>query len=238
MADYGTTACAFDVRIPFEPLWKQYKRVIKRNGAVVLFGSQPFTSMLIMSNLKWFKYELVWQKERPSAPGVAYFRPLPIHESLLVFGDSRITYNPIMGQGKPYRVSSTAGGKDHKFGFSGKPFIRVNDGERFPTSILPFQTKRHNSHPSEKPVALLSYLIKTYTDEGDTVLDSCTGSGSTGEACLRTGRRFIGIEKDLNYFNVAQQRLERVTAELRGELNHLPMFAEPVLSSIEGVAAV
>lgn len=210
---YGTTACKWDSVIPLDAMWAQLKRVIKPNGAIVLFGSQPFTSTLVASNAEWFKYELIWQKERTGAPGVANFRPLPVHESILVFGRGRVTYNPLMTQGLPYRVSSTAGGKDHKFGFSGKAFVKVNDGERFPTSIVPFQTKRHNSHPTEKPVDLMEYLIRTYTNEGDTVLDFTMGSGTTGVACVRTERNFIGVELDAHYFSVAQKRLADASAQ-------------------------
>lgn len=209
---YGTTACKWDTVIPFEPLWAQYRRIAKRNAAIVLTASQPFTSALVMSNPCEFKYELIWHKERPSAPGVAKFRPLPQHESVLVFGDGRTTYNPQMGRGEPYRVASTAGGEEHAFGFSGKPFVRVNNGERFPTSVLPFKTQRRNTHPTQKPVALMEYLIRTYTNEGDLVLDNCMGSGTTGVACANTGRRFIGIEQDPKYFLIAAQRIQEAQA--------------------------
>ena len=190
---YGTTSCKWDTVIPFEPLWAAYRRVCKKSAAIVLTASQPFTSALVLSNPDWFKYELVWHKERPSAPGVAKYRPLPQHETILVFGSGRTTYNPQMGRGEPYRVASTAGGKDHAFGFSGKPFVRVNSGERFPTSVLSVKTQRRNSHPTQKPVALMEYLIRTYTNAGQTVLDNTMGSGTTGVACVNTGRRYIGI---------------------------------------------
>lgn len=209
---YGTTACKWDSVIPFAPMWENVKRVIKQRGAVVLFGSQPFTSALVVSNPKWFKYEMVWQKERPSAPGVAKFRPLPIHESVLVFGNGN-TYNPQMTVGAPYRVASTAGGKDHKFGFAGKAFVRVNHGERFPTTIMTFKTKRYNEHPTQKPVDLMAYLIRTYTNPGETVLDFTMGSGSTGVAAIQEGRRFVGIEKDAGYFEIAQRRISEATCQ-------------------------
>lgn len=211
---YGTTACKWDSVIPLEAMWRELKRVVKPRGAVVLFASQPFTSVLIGSNLDWFKYELIWQKERTGAPGVAQYRPLPIHESIAVFGDGRTTYNPIMAEGAPYRVASTAGGKDHKFGFTGKAFVRVNDGERFPTSVLPFQTKRHNEHPTEKPLDLMRYLVQTYTNPGETVLDFTMGSGTTGVACAMEGRHFIGVELDAGYYEIATRRIESVQPAL------------------------
>ena len=207
---YGTTACKWDTVIPFEPLWEQYKRVIKPNGAIVLFGSQPFTSALIMSNPKMFKYSLVWDKKHGKAPGVAKYRPMPSHEDLIVFGKGTNTYNPQMGEGKPYtdiRESNTRKQNEHKFGY-GKGFEIVNEGTRYPLSVLEFKTAPfRGQHPTQKPVALCEYLIKTYTDEGETVLDNTMGSGTTGVACKNLNRNFIGIELDKDYFNVANQRI-------------------------------
>jgi DNA modification methylase len=232
---YGRTNCSWDIVIPFEPLWKQYKRVIKRSGAVVLFGSEPFSSLLRLSNLEWYRYDLIWDKLSIGAPGVAKFRPLPSHENISIFSIGSVSYNPQMVQGKPYHGKNTP--RKYRYGNNLKLGFRDNgkseyDGMRFPLSIISINAQisecnnTNRLHPTQKPVALLSYLIKTYTNEGEIVLDNTCGSGSTLEAAMRTGRHSIGIEKDAHYFGVATQRLERVAAELRGELNHLPLFAE------------
>jgi len=230
---YGTTACKWDVVIPFEPLWKQYKRVIKKQGAVVLFGSEPFSSLLRLSNLEWFKYDWVWEKSQGHNFLQAKSMPLKVHEVMSIFSRgtinhlsdffSRMIYYPVMEQGEPYRkvdrVTAAVGVLNSATLKSG--FVKENNGSRYPRSVIHLHNTQQGSlHPTQKPVTLLSYLIKTYTNEGETVLDNTMGSGSTGEACLRTNRRFIGIEKDAHYFNVAQQRLERVAAELSGQFNH------------------
>ena len=213
---YGTTACSWDTIIPFEPLWEQYKRVIKDNGAIVLTASQPFTSTLIMSNINWFKYELIWDKNYGGAPGTAKYRPMPSHESMLVFGKGRLTYNPQMREGKPY-VDKRAfkptekpnhNGNEHKFGLK-QNVGAVNTGTRYPLSVI--QVQRYNvkgQHPTQKPVALFEYLIKTYTNEGETVLDNCIGSGTTAIAALNTNRTFIGIEKEKEYVDIANERIK------------------------------
>ena len=211
---YGTTSCKWDSVIPLAPMWAQLKRVIRPKGAIVLFAAQPFTSALVMSNAEWFKYTLVWHKERTGAPGVAMYRPLPFHEDIAIFGHGRTTYNPVMAKGKPYRVESTAGGKEHKFGFSGKHFVRVNNGERFPTTVLPFQTQRGNTHATQKPVDLLRYLVRTYTNAGETVLDFTMGSGTTGVACTMESRNFIGIELERKYYDIAERRISEAQIDL------------------------
>lgn len=210
---YGTTACKWDTVIPFEPLWGQYKRLIKKNGAIVLFGSQPFTSALVMSNPEWFKYELIWDKKHGKAPGVAKYRPMPSHEDLLVFGTGTNTYNPQWGEGTPYvdkRTKKVTRNQDggHKFGYTGE-FESVSDGKRHPLSVIENKTfsVKGSQHPTQKPVALCEYLIRTYTNEGETVLDNTMGSGTTGVACMNTGRHFIGIERDDKYFEIAQNRI-------------------------------
>lgn len=207
---YGTTQCRWDTVIPFEPLWAQYKRLCK--GAIVLTASQPFTSALVMSNVKMFKYELIWDKEHGKAPGVAKYRPMPSHESVLVFG-CPTTYNPQFGQGKPYvdsRNKESLRDQDggHKFGYNGK-FTSVSDGRRYPLSVIRLKTwsQAGSYHPTQKPVALMEYLIKTYTNPGMLVLDNCMGSGTTGVACQNLGRNFVGIEKDEKYFQIAKNRL-------------------------------
>ncbi len=207
---YGTTACKWDTIIPFEPLWVQYERIIKDNGAIVLTASQPFTSVLVSSNLKLFKYELIWDKKHGKAPGVAKYRPMPSHENIIVFGKGKTTYNPQMGEGKPYtdiRSHNRRKQNEHKFGY-GKGFAIENNGTRYPLSVMPVLVAPfEGQHPTQKPVALFEYLIKTYTNEGETVIDNCIGSGTTAIACLNTNRNFAGIEKDDAYHKIAIDRI-------------------------------
>lgn len=204
---YGTTACKWDVIIPFDQMWAELNRIIKPNGAIVLFGSEPFSSMLRCSNLKMFKYDWVWEKTRPSNPMLAKRRPLSYHENIIVFGD-RIEYRPQMviaekahnKQGRKLKASESNGIKENY----------VNDAYsklRYPKSIVRFDRGEVQVHPTQKPVSLLEYLIKTYTQEGETVLDFTMGSGSTGVACVNTGRKFIGMELDEDYYQVASDRI-------------------------------
>lgn len=205
---YGSTACKWDNVIPFEPLWEQYKRVIKDNGAIVLFGSQPFTSALVMSNPKMFKYSWIWDKVKPSGFQVAKYRPMMRQEDILVFGKGRINYNPIMTLREKVKKSKVYKSSDSS------PLAN-NDGKnrtythKCPQSILTFSNavQKGKVHPTQKPVPLLEYLIKTYTNEGETVLDNCMGSGTTAIACLNTNRNFIGFELDKYYFNIAKNRI-------------------------------
>ena len=218
---YGTTACKWDTIIPFEPLWEQYNRIIKDNGAIVLFGSQPFTSTLISSNLELYKYSWVWEKSKGANFTHAKNMPIKFHEDICVFskapighkvqlGERRMKYNP---QGlikvdkvwkRPKKYDS-----EHKLSRESHKLERVIEFTNYPTSILKFgnSDNREKIHPTQKPVALLEYLIKTYTNEGETVLDNCMGSGSTGVACINTNRNFIGIELDENYFEIAKKRI-------------------------------
>ena len=207
-ANYGTTACKWDTVIPFEPLWEQYNRVIKENGAIVLFGSQPFTSALVMSNPKMFRYEWVWKKTIATNFMLVKKQPAKKHENILVFYKKQPTYNPQMETGKPYKDKP----RKRTVGIHGnaetikKPI--KNEGFRYPSTIQEFSNGNNNNvHPTQKPVALLEYLIKTYTLEGETVLDNTMGSGSTGVACINTNRNFIGIEKDDKYFEIAKKRI-------------------------------
>jgi len=224
MADlpYGTTACKWDTVIPFAPLWEQYRRVCKKNAAIVLTASQPFTSALVMSNTKDFKYCWVWKKSKgsnfPHAPNM----PLKITEDVVVFsggvvghesqaGQRRMPYNPqgiregstVVRQNKNsselryHRDSQT----NHTTGYKCK-------AEGYPTVLLDFKSEGKTVHPTQKPVALMEYLIRTYTNEGETVLDNTMGSGTTGVACINTGRNFIGIERDPEYFKIAQDRCD------------------------------
>jgi len=216
---YGTTDCKWDSIIPFEPLWEQYNRMIKDNGAVVLFGSQPFTSELIHSNIKNFKYEWIWQKNAGSNFGTVKFQPMKEHESVLIFGKGKTTYNPIMQE----RAESGKSRVKTKVKYDTKTEVYVGDLHnvqesirptlRYPSSIQKFNRER-GFHPTQKPTALLEYLIKTYTNENETVLDNCMGSGSTGVACVRTNRNFIGIELDCKYFEVAQKRIKDCTMQI------------------------
>ena len=203
---YGTTACKWDVVIPFEPLWEQYNRTIKDNSAIVLFGSQPFTTELNHSNLKMFRYEWIWIKNNSTGFQLANKRPLKKHEIISVFYRKQPTYNPqgLQVYGKINRRKPT-----------GDNWLEMNNNEyiqrftNYPTQILEFGYDKEKLHPTQKPVALLEYLIKTYTNEGDVVLDNCMGSGSTGVACINTNRNFIGYELDEHYFQIAKERLEQ-----------------------------
>ena len=210
---YGTTACKWDTVIPFEPLWEQYKRIIKDNGTIVLTSSQPFTSALVMSNPKMFKYEWIWEKHKGTNIFAVKREPLKIHESVLVFGGNK--YNPQMTIGESYKPRGSHNvGKKEGLIIANKPVGYAKDfdpSKRYPISIQKFSNhnqKENSFHPTQKPVALFEYLIKTYTNEGETVLDNCMGSGSTGVACINTNRNFIGIELDNTYFEIAKKRIE------------------------------
>jgi DNA modification methylase len=202
---YGTTACKWDSVIPFEPLWTHYRRLIKPRGAIVLFASQPFTSALVMSNPDWFRHEWIWSKSNGGGFLNANRAPLKRHESVIVFSESQPIYRPQFTRGKPYACrSSAAGGTTFDQTVAG--WVTQNDGHRFPVTIQHYPNET-GLHPTQKPVDLLAYLIRTYTNEGETVLDNTMGSGSTGVACIQTGREFIGIEKDAGYFQIAQRRI-------------------------------
>lgn len=215
---YGTTACKWDSVIPFEPLWEQYERVIKDNGAIVLTASQPFTTKLINSNINLFKYELIWDKVKPSSGLHAKQQPLRQHENILIFGKNKIEYNPQMKKTELRIDKPRVANNGEAFG--GKNVLRQhnNKGLKYPRSILKVSNanQRGKIHPTQKPVALLEYLIKTYTNENETVLDNTMGSGSTGVACQNTNRNFIGFELDETYFNIAKERLENNMEQLNG----------------------
>ena len=211
---YGTTACKWDSIIPLEPMWEQLKRIIKPNGAIVLFGSQPFTSSLIMSNLKMFKYEQIWDKNKGTQPQLANIQPMKSHENILVFGKGKINYYPQKTKGDPYTRDNKQNHTEHSLSKGLKPIKQVNSGFRFPKTVLMYPrdfSAQSRLHPTQKPVALMEYLIRTYTNEGETVLDNCMGSGTTGVACANTGRRFIGIEQDPTYFLIAAGRIQGAT---------------------------
>jgi len=198
---YGTTACKWDSVIPLEPMWKQLKRVIKPNGAIVLFGSQPFTTALIASNMREFRYCWVWDKKIAGNPFLAKRQPMKRHEDVCVFSTRPHAYYPQMVTGK---LRTKGGGRSKLFDV--ELTSSVND-QYYPTSIIEFSNAKRGVHPTQKPVALMEYLIRTYTNEGEAVLDFTMGSGTTGVACVKTKRDFIGIELDDAYFKIAEQRI-------------------------------
>ena len=213
---YGTTACKWDTIIPFKPLWEQYNRVIKDNGAVCLFGSEPFSSLLRTSNLKHYKYDWVWRKPRGTGHLNAKKQPLRDTENISVFYKKQCTYNPQYSSGTPYsalkggRISRVSESGETTYGkfMNGAEYRNDNNGFRYPKQIIEFGVvERGTVHPTQKPIPLLEYLIKTYTNEGDTVLDNCMGSGSTGVACVNLNRKFIGMELKQEYFNIATERI-------------------------------
>ena len=305
---YGTTACAWDIVIPFDKLWEQCNRLLKDNGSIVFTASQPFTSILLTSNLKWFSHEWIWEKEAGSNFLLANKQPMKIHESILVFNrpinevkndfskysdirdyfqeerkktklsykeinekcfgsasngggmasniltsykkgwsfpskekyealqkigicerpyddlkreylkafEIERTYNPIKTNGKPYVIKQ--GGVSDVYGNKENNITTENNGDRFPTSILKFKRDKEKLHSTQKPVSLMEYLIKTYTNENETVLDFTMGSGTTGVACVNTNRKFIGIELDDNYFEIAKNRIEKSLLEKESKL--------------------
>ena len=210
---YGTTACKWDTVIPFETLWEQYNRIIKDDGAIILFGSEPFTSVLICSQIKLFRYDLIWDKQKGCDFLNANRKPLKSHENILVFYKKSPTYNKQYWYSTPYKKITGNKKQSSVYHNSHKVDTESIDGKRNPLSILSFSRDSNRLHPTQKPVALLEWLIKTYTNEGDTVLDNCMGSGTTGVACVNTNRRFIGMEIDESYFNIAKERIEN--AELQ-----------------------
>ena len=220
---YGTTACKWDSVIPFVDLWVQYKRLIKERGAIVLFGSQPFTSALVMSNLEWFKYDLIWQKIRVTGHLDAKRKPLREHEHLLVFCDQQTVYNPQMTKGKIHHRGPWGKrnyGKSAVYNdFGDNLENRIDTDEYYPRSIIKIRAVMQPIHSTQKPVALLEYLIRTYTNPGDTILDNVMGSGTTMVACVNTGRNGHGIElyplpgqpihkrDNPDYFDIAEARV-------------------------------
>lgn len=207
---YGTTACKWDTIIPFEPLWEQYKRIINGNGAIVLFGSEPFSTELRHSNLKMYKYDWVWNKKKAGNIFLAKYQPMKIHENIMVFGNGTVKYYPIMTKREKVKKSKNYGTGETMGGDRRPQDMVYTYTHKNPTTILEFSNavQKGKLHPTQKPVALLEYLIRTYTNEGETVLDNCMGSGSTGVACVNTGRKFIGMEKEHKYFEIAKQRID------------------------------
>ena len=207
---YGTTACSWDTIIPFEPLWQEYKRIVKDNGAIVLTASQPFTSALIMSNIKWFKYCWVWDKKKPGAIGIAKYQPLRYTEDVVVFCKKTHVYNPIMTKRDKIKTS-----RNYKHSEINAPSLATMTEnktytEKYPSNIIEVSNanQRGKVHPTQKPVELFEYLIRTYTNENDFVLDNCVGSGTTLLACQNLNRKGIGIELEEKYCEASKQRLE------------------------------
>ena len=210
---YGTTKNKWDSVIPLNKLWEQYERMIKDNGAIVLFSQMPFSAELVHSNLKLFKYEWIWQKDNGTGFLNAKKMPLKIHENILVFYKKLPLYNPQMRTGfKPYKCKQ--GRHSTNYGAYEQGHITESNGERYPIDIIKFK-KDSGLHPTQKPVELLEYLIKTYTNENETVLDNCMGSGSTGVACINTNRNFIGYELDEKYFEIAEKRINEAMCNMQ-----------------------
>lgn len=203
---YGTTQNKWDSVIPLDKLWAEYWRLVKPNGAVVLTAAQPFTSALVMSQAMHFKYEWVWQKEAGTGLLNAKKQPLRDHESVLVFYRKQSAYNPQWGEGKPYVAKK--GGETENYNASGI-VVTESDGRRYPKTVLRFSRDRDGHHPTQKPVALFEYLIRTYTNPGDLVLDNTAGSGTTAIAAIRSGRQFLCIEQDEKYYEAACERVRK-----------------------------
>lgn len=223
---YGTTRLEWDKPIPFEPLWEQYKRIIKDNGAILLFSAQPFTTDLINSNRKMFRYEIIWEKKSPSGFFDCNRRPLRAHENIVCFYKKQPKYNPIKTKlseqemkercAKLGRVKKATNPRPQKIYNSDKGHTYVDDGTRYPTDVIKFSNQNgvvfgNNSnavkHPTQKPLPLIEYLIKTYSNDGDIVLDNCMGVGTTGIACKNLDRNFIGFELNKDYFEIAKSQL-------------------------------
>ena len=207
---YGTTRNKWDKTISLIELWNVYNKIIKDNGAIILFSQMPYSATLVQSNLKMFRYEIIWEKTQGTGFLNAKKMPLKIHENILVFYKNLPTYNPQMRLGfKPYKTKSSLNSSYNYHNGIGN-CLSKSDGERYPVDIIKFDYDRKDKvHPTQKPVALLEYLIKTFSNAGDTILDNCMGGGSTGIACVNTNRNFIGIELDETYFNIAKERIEK-----------------------------
>ncbi len=215
---YGTTACKWDSVIPFEPMWLELKRIIKDRGAIVLFGSEPFSSALRMSNIKQYKYDWVWDKKKSGNIFLAKHQPMKTFENILIFSKEKHQYFPIMKPREKIKKSKNYGTGEAIGGNRAAEDRVYTYKEKYPIAILEFSnaSQKGKVHPTQKPVALMEYLIRTYTQEGETVLDFCMGSGTTGVAAVRNGRFFIGMELDEGYFKIAQERIQR---EFDGEVS-------------------
>ena len=211
---YGTTNCRWDTTLDLQRLWAQYRRVTTDNAAIVLFAQTPFDKVLGCSNLPWLRYELVWEKTHPTGHLNAKKMPMKAHENILVFYNRLPTYNPQKTSGHVRKTAVKR--RDDTPVYGGQDFIELlyDSTERYPRSVLTFPSDKQRSalHPTQKPLALIEWLIASYTNAGDTVLDNCMGSGTTGEACRNLGRRFIGMELDESYFSIAAKRISPTMA--------------------------
>jgi site-specific DNA-methyltransferase (adenine-specific) len=212
---YGTTQCKWDVIIPFDALWEQYHRIIKPHGAIVLTASQPFTSLLVSSNIKNYRYSWVYEKSKATGYLNAKKRPLVAHEDVLVFSKKTVCYYPQMTQGEPYNKGTALRPTD-VYGSQKVTTVKNDDGLRYPRTVQYFKTAESEGsviHPTQKPVRLFEYLIKTYTNEDNIVLDNCMGSGTTAIACLNTNRVFVGYETDPTYAENIENRIKAIMPE-------------------------
>lgn len=228
---YGTTSIEWDEVLDFKLMWQELGRLMKPKSPIIIFGSQPFTSLVINSKIDWFRHELIWNKNKCGSPGLNKYRPQKIHENIMVFSkDGGFTYNPIMESGEPYHREAKdkekgygKGINSHGYGFKKKFLGGTNDGTRFPKSILHASrnfSAQQTIHPTQKPTNLLNWLIMTYSNPGDTVMDFCMGSGSCGVSAKMTGRNFIGIEKNKNYFLFCESRINEAQEKIVTEKDH------------------
>lgn len=205
---YGTTSNSWDSLIPFEKLWEQYKRIVKPTSPILLFGQEPFSTYLRMSNISWFKYDWIWEKEQGANFMLCKYQPYRVHEIISVFSKGSHTYNPQMEKGNPYISGKGTSGSNFRNVLKTQS---VNEGTRYHRSVIKVKTEKHNKmslHPTQKPLALIEYLILTYSNHGDTVMDNCMGSATTAVAAIRTGRNWIGYEMNTEFYNMALKRID------------------------------
>lgn len=218
---YGTTRNKWDSVIPLDKLWEQYQRVIKDNGAIVLTSAEPFTSMLVTSNIKMFRYDIIWEKQKGSDPLNAKRKPLRSHENILVFYKKLPTYNPQFEYGEPYIRKGDCSVKSNNFNKANVVRdLGSEDGKRYPKTVIKFSNEGMNSknlHPTQKPLKLFEWLLKTYSNEGEVILDNCLGSGTTAVACELNNRKWIGFETEQEYIKVINKRLDQIKYEQVGE---------------------
>jgi site-specific DNA-methyltransferase (adenine-specific) len=224
---YGTTVCKWDVIIPFKPLWEQYKRIIKDKGCIALFGSEPFSSYLRLSNIKEFRYDWIWKKNEATGGMNCNKMPLLDYETISIFYKKLSLYNPQLTKGCSYKIKRNKPSLDSVYGKTGTKnnFVSNNEGIRFPQRIVKFDVQR-GLHPTQKPINLLSYLVKTYTKENETILDNCMGSGSTIVTCNYIDRKSIGIEMDRDIYELAIKRIKNPEQIIKEKKNKYSLFGD------------